>query len=346
MENRLQTRKYIHELDYIRAISALFIILFHYTTQYQTSFGHAKPWPVSVPWGSWAVNTFFLLTGYLTVCHYSEGGLRFAGKRLIRLWPAFAVCVVITSLFMAVLLPERLRSVSEIIRNLTMFPGYLGARAVDGVYWTLPVEILFYFWIMLMMIGKKTGRLMACLYSWALMSITAAMCAKAGILALPVKLLQILLIVEHAPCFILGTAIHLFNAGDARQKKMVTPLIVLCVVGTASSQNVAVAIWTLCWALLIWAVTAEKLHFALKPSNPLHKGITFFASISYTVYLLHQFIGFAIIHKIETMGGYSQLWIFAPIAVVILLATAVHYLVEVPAGKFLMRFLPKSKTNN
>lgn len=343
MSNTLEKRKHIYELDYIRAISALFIVLFHYTTQYETSIGHVTPWPVNVPWGSRAVNTFFLLTGYLTVCHYSEGGLRFMGKRFIRLWPAFAVCVVITSLCMAVLMPERLRTVSEIVRNFTMFPGYLGARTVDGVYWTLPVEILFYFWIMVLMIGRKKGLLLFTLYGWMAVAIASAICEKVEVLSLPVKLLKMGFIVQHAHCFLLGAGIHLMNTGSKKQKWLTTPLLLLCLVGAWLWQNTGVAVWTAFWALLIWAVTSGKLRFAMKKGNPLHKCLLFLAKISYTLYLLHQFIGFAIIRKIESLGGSSELWIFVPIAISILLATVVHYLVEVPAGKLLMRLLPQKK---
>lgn len=65
--------------------------------------------------------------------------------------------------------------------------------------------------------------------------------------------------------------------------------------------------------------------------------LDYIRAISYPLYMLHQFIGFAIIQKIELQGGYSQLWIFVPIVVSVLLAAAVHYTVEVPAAKWLLK---------
>lgn len=333
MEVNTKQKQHIYELDYIRAISAIFIVLYHYTTRYDTSIGHLVTWPIGFPWGCWAVNTFFLLTGYLTLRNFREGGLAFAFKRFARLWPAFAVCVVITSVFMAVLMPERLRSVGDILLNFTMFPTYLGAEAVDGVYWTLPLEILFYFWIMLFMVGKKEKRAENFLLVWACMAAAVNLCDRLGITPLPIKLLRIVLICERAPCFILGAALHLYH--ERKWEKWIT--VALCILGTLVAQGLAVCLWTTAWAALIWAVVTGKLSFAPKNSNILHKSILFLSGISYTLYLLHQFIGFAIIQKIEQMGAQSELWIFLPMAVSVILATAVHYAVELPVSDWLLK---------
>lgn len=332
MGTECKRERHIYELDYIRAISAIFIVLYHYTTQYDTSIGHLSAWPIAFPWGCWAVNTFFLLTGYLTVRNFKEGGFTFALKRFARLWPAFAVCVVITSVCMALLMPERLRSASDILLNLTMFPGYLGAEAVDGVYWTLPLEIIFYFWIMVFMIGKRKRQAENLLLVWATMAVALNLCHWFEINAMPIKLLRLVLIPERASCFILGAALHLFH--NRKWGKWLA--IALCILGTLIAQGLEVCLWTIAWAALIWAVTTGRLRFALKNSNILHKSILFLSGISYTLYLLHQFIGFAIIQKIEQMGAKSELWIFLPMAVSVILATAVHYTVELPVGRWLL----------
>lgn len=55
-------------IQVIRGISALFILLYHYTSRYN-DVDYVTPhedWPFSVPWGCYAVSTFFLISGYLT----------------------------------------------------------------------------------------------------------------------------------------------------------------------------------------------------------------------------------------------------------------------------------------
>lgn len=343
MENTLPQgkQKHIYGLDYIRAISAVFIVLFHYTTQYNVSIGHEGKWMVMVPWGSRAVYTFFLLTGYLTVRNYRDGGLHFAAKRLIRLWPAFAASVIITSVCMALLMPERLRTMGEILLNFTMFPTYLGARAVDGVYWTLAIEIIFYFWIMLVMLSKKSRYVVLSLYGWSVFSLAVNLCAKTSFAQMPVNLAKILCITNYAPAFILGITIHFFQENDGANWKQVTPLALLSVAGLWAGLGTAIAVWSVGWAVLIWVVSSGKLKFTLGKESYIHKCLCFLAKISYTLYLLHQFIGFAIIRRIEQWGGHSEWWIFVPMAISILLAAGVHYLVEAPVGDFLVKKLVK-----
>lgn len=67
-------RKRVLGLDWLRAVSMILVVLYHYTTRYQESIGHVDVWPVAVPWGCYAVNTFFILTGYLTFANLHRGG--------------------------------------------------------------------------------------------------------------------------------------------------------------------------------------------------------------------------------------------------------------------------------
>lgn len=66
-------------LNVLRGISALLIVLYHYTVQYEKSIGHLLPYAVTIPWGCYAVNTFFMLSGFLTVytCAGGVDALRF-----------------------------------------------------------------------------------------------------------------------------------------------------------------------------------------------------------------------------------------------------------------------------
>ncbi|MBQ7596687.1 MAG: hypothetical protein IJU45_08495, partial [Clostridia bacterium] len=63
--------------------------------------------------------------------------------------------------------------------------------------------------------------------------------------------------------------------------------------------------------------TVEKAGKYLKP-------ISFVASVSYPLYLLHQFIGYAIIKHVEAAGLKSEFVIFIPIAISLALAFAVQ----------------------
>lgn len=49
-QDKIIENKHIYELDYMRAVSAVLVMLYHYTTQYQKSIGHIEVWPISISW--------------------------------------------------------------------------------------------------------------------------------------------------------------------------------------------------------------------------------------------------------------------------------------------------------
>ena len=122
-------------LDYLRGISALLVLLFHYTKRYDMLFGHTVDYPVMVNRGSFAVLMFFLLSGYLTfkgLPKYNPGS--FIKNRFFRLFPTYWLCLIITMIVVSLSLPELAVSIKDFLMNLTMLPMYLGAKYVDGAY--------------------------------------------------------------------------------------------------------------------------------------------------------------------------------------------------------------------
>ena len=150
--------KKIQEINWIRGIAAILIMLYHYTVQYEKSYGHLEKWNIELPWACGAVNTFFILTAFLTLytLNNSLSPLKFLYKRAKRLYPAYWICICITSVSMFLFLPENFRGLKTILINLTMFQGFLGVKNVDGVYWTLSYELMFYFYAAIaLVIGKR-----------------------------------------------------------------------------------------------------------------------------------------------------------------------------------------------
>lgn len=133
-------------LDVFRGISALFIVLYHYTTQYDKSIGHIDDYNLTLPWGCYAVYAFFMLSGFLIVYTYKDefNIVSFLKKRFLRLYPMFWICMIVTTIYMALIFPERMPTVKQFLFNITMFPTLFGSTAIDGVYWTMPKELIFY----------------------------------------------------------------------------------------------------------------------------------------------------------------------------------------------------------
>ena len=328
----------LQELNWIRGVSALFIVLYHYTYQYGVSIGHLTDWPVTVPWGCGAVNVFFLLTGFLTIYALKLGSspVQFAWKRAKRLYPAYWICIVLTSVVMAILLPEYLRSLKEILMNLTMLQNFAGIRNVDGVYWTLSYELIFYFYVAVLLIFKKaTWRWVRNLsLVWIVVSFGYYALEKAGITNIAMTGARLILMPYFAAPFAGG--VLLATVAKERKRDLFSyGGVVISIVLSILVQELSYAI-LYCIAVILLGVLVEK-RFVVEDEGCVNRiehiskymrPLAFVASISYPLYLLHQFIGFAIIKHIEQLGLRSEIFIFIPIAIMLCIAFAVQKFVD------------------
>jgi peptidoglycan/LPS O-acetylase OafA/YrhL len=124
-------------------------MLYHYTFRPEVG-GVARddlfqPLQQLTRYGYLGVELFFVISGFVIVMTARERTVRaFAVHRALRLYPSFWVAVVLTAAVVAVLDPADPVPLRDLLLNLSMVPGYVGAEMVDGVYWTLAVEIKFY----------------------------------------------------------------------------------------------------------------------------------------------------------------------------------------------------------
>jgi len=89
----------------------------------------------------------------------TEKPLDFLVSRFSRLYPAYWLAVIVTfSAVYAFGLSGREISINNAIANILMFHEYLKIPHVDGVYWTLTVELTFYFWIFLIYLSSNLNK--------------------------------------------------------------------------------------------------------------------------------------------------------------------------------------------
>jgi peptidoglycan/LPS O-acetylase OafA/YrhL len=106
--------------------------------------------------GAMAVVTFFLLSGFLSDFYGNEERpIKYILKRFLRLYPGFIIGLILTSTFSFLFLKDAFVGWFDILLNFTMLPGLFGANPVDGVYWTLQYEIIFYGIILIFISLKK-----------------------------------------------------------------------------------------------------------------------------------------------------------------------------------------------
>lgn len=315
----------IAELDAMRGLAALAVALFHYTTFYDSQVGHRDPLPLDFPAGNYGVHLFFLISGFVIfmTLERTRGSADFVVSRFSRLFPAYWAAIVVTSLAVAAIgMPSQRVAGTDLLLNLTMVQQFLGAEHVDGSYWTLQVELFFYAQMLLWHALGQLKRIHWIIAGWLLLAVIQGEVDMHG--GHFSYTLRELLILRHIPFFALGIVFYRIHSGAPR-RELDYLAIGLCLLAIGIAEPpVFLLVATICCALFALVVSGRLGWLASPPFLVL-------GGMSYSIYLLHQAIGLAIIHRLEQAGMRSLPAVVSAIAVILVLAAALSRLVERPA---------------
>ena len=136
-------------LDLIRFLAAMAVLIFHYKSKYIETLPVDSELAAVIysvtKFGYLGVDLFLLVSGFVIFASaMNRTPSQFLISRGTRIYPTFWVCASFTCLLILVY-PDSFSSVSPLqyLANLTLFHEYLGVKGIDGVYWTLVVELKF-----------------------------------------------------------------------------------------------------------------------------------------------------------------------------------------------------------
>lgn len=159
----------LQALDLIRFIAAIAVVLYHYLARSNPPFPQLA---AIAQFGYLGVPLFFMISGFVIAASAEQRTpWQFAIARAARLYPAYWAAVLFTSAIVW-LLGTNPPSVVQILANLTMLNDYAGIANIDGVYWTLQVELKFYACIFLLISLRLIHHYHIWLPIWALVTIT------------------------------------------------------------------------------------------------------------------------------------------------------------------------------
>lgn len=150
----------IPELDLMRFVAAMAVVMYHYTgrdvsriTGSADTFGALG---MVSKFGYLGVEFFFMISGFVILASaLNRGVIDFAISRATRLYPAYWTAMIITAVAVFVFdRPEKHISFLQFMANATMLNDYLNIPNIDGVYWTLQAELKFYFCIGLLILTR------------------------------------------------------------------------------------------------------------------------------------------------------------------------------------------------
>ena len=180
--------------------------------------------------------------------------------------------------------------VGQVLANLTMLHRFFGVRDVDGAYWSLQIELIFYVWMLALWGLGGLRRIVPLCLAWTAASLVTRIAETQGS-ALPVEWSDALMLYWF-PWFAIG--ILTYDGLDPPRAADPARLgaLALAIFTAGYGEGLATA--------LVAPATAALLHYAARQQlRPLQwPPLVFFGVISYPLYLLHQHIGWTIVQHL------------------------------------------------
>jgi len=334
-----------NELDLIRFLAALSVVLYHYTFRAYAG-GHYSPVEFArlgqvTRYGWLGVELFFIVSGYVVLMSsYNKTIKQFFLSRVTRLYPAYWVGCTATFLVVRFFGPHAPTpgwegfavTLHQYGYNLTMLQEFLGVDILDTSYWSLRYELVFYFLIAIVLGWKLFKHLDVLLAGWLLYTAVAGPFAT--------TMLAGLLIPKYSAYFVSGMLFYLLQNKLGNRRLQLLLLAVAFLVALRSMRAETNALSTYFHTPLSFAITGTALVgfyllFGLIITRSLDLSrftwLPTLGAITYPLYLLHGNIGFVVFHV--TVGLNKYLVLTTLVLVMLAISYVVNKYVEKPGSK-------------
>ena len=337
----------ILELDALRAISCLNLLLFHFTYVYQNKYGFESPLGFAFPYGKYGVQLFFMLSGLvnaMTLLSKRKPG-DFIAARCIRIFPSYWLMIIVNLVLFACLsMFHTSPTVSSTLANASTMPRLFGYDTMEPVTWTLQIEMLFYGFLMVtlmtgwidrplrLMIGAVGISLVSCLYfDWFYVN------RPDSIWNARFAVVENLFFMRNLPLFAMGILLNEIRSGRGKAWKHCLGILVSALAFHAIDlRDHNPAATALLFSLLALSAYGKIPVLRFKP-------LLFISTISYSLYLFHNNAGCALIAWLESFGVSPQISALLGTAFAIAIGAAVTFWFEQPITQKLRKAWSKLK---
>ena len=334
-----------YEIDLLRFLAALAVVLFHYAFR---GFAADDMSVLTFPmlgevfrYGYLGVELFFIISGFVILMTASNTNpTGFVISRISRLYPAFWLAVTLT--YAVIVLwgaPRFDATFSQYIYNLSMISGYVYIPHIDEVYWTLLVEMKFYFLVFIILVVRQIKHIKYFLTLWLAYSWLAQFIEFDSYT-------HFFLFPHYASCFIGGAIFYLIRTQGISVDKAVLLVAAMALslwVGFKDAvdmqQQYAVAYSPSIVAGIILSFYLLFGWISLKGIKGLqHPLVVTVGALTYPLYLIHQNIGFIAFNRLAgSMNRY--LLLLATVIVMLIAAYIIQRYVEKPVSRWMKRLL-------
>ncbi len=316
------------ELDALRGIGAIAVVLYHLSARFPEEFPEIAHVPFIFWPGEYRVLLFFAISGF--AIFFSLRRIRsvadFVVNRFARLFPSYWTVIPLILLFEYMGHVDRLKvPFASVAINFTMLQSYFYHPDVDGAYWTLAYELGFY----LCMIGLwRLCRGSMDRLEWAFLPWLALKWLFFFWADMPWRL-SMMLVLEFLPFFIIGMLYYRIWSGERRWQAQV-PYFLLALMTLGFTDRLDMFLTGCALTLIFGAMLAGWLGFlTMRP-------LMWIGRISYPLYLVHENIGFVIMITLTGLGFNPWIGFVVAIATVVMLGGLIHHYIEMPANRWIM----------
>ncbi len=328
-------------LDSLRGFAGLSVLAYHFLREYGLTFheGDFQNWMDR--YGHYGVEVFFIISGFVMFLTLSRSPTlrHFLAARAARLAPAFYCCLAITTLVLILDPLDQLPGVTplKVAANLTMAPELFGQEVMDWSYWTLGYEFVFYAMIGTVFLMGAMKRIDWFCLAWLAMSALLQF----ALPHIPHRVGEVLLI-GYGQFFIIGIALCRFHRDEATP---LTGAVLILAIATslfgadwrAPTPGWLYTVVTVLLTGVSWLAITDRVPALIRVP------LALVATISFPLFLIHQFVGYHIIAAMRADGQSLAISIAVATACSMALAVMIYRFVELPARPRIRRWLsPKT----
>lgn len=322
------------ELDALRGLAALAVVFYHYFYRYDSLYQHNDN--IAVKWaqfGHFGVELFFMVSGFVIfwTLNRVNDPLDFVVSRFSRLYPTYWVSLIFTFTIISVFgLSGREVSLIDALGNILMFHQYLDIPHVDGVYWTLTVELTFYFWMFCIFLLNGLNKVEYIFITVIGISAIEAL----GYLQIP-KPVSVIFLFKYLVFFLAGICFYKISHNEGTKKTWV--ILGLSLLATIAIYSYPEFLLFSCFYVIFYLAASGNLRFLR------YKPLVVLGSISYPLYLIHQNLGYVVINATYQYKLHPMVGVFSAIIISIFVAYLLMRFVERPAVTAIRQFYSKWK---
>lgn len=302
-------------------------------------------------YGYLGVDLFFIISGFVILMTALNSDLtNFMISRFSRLYPAYWFCLLITTVVI-VLFGSPIFEVTtfQIAANLTMFNGFFEIPYVDGVYWSLLIELKFYILIGIILLFRAIKHIK--IFALVLLAVAILqLLLPFKDAPLPLKLLYFMAFPRWSSYFIAGMFFFLIYK-EGRKWQYLLAIFGCYLVSLQYSflkvdymnemyshhfSYTSASLFITVFYFLFYLISVERLNFLNVKSFLAIGGLT------YPLYLIHQNVGYIVLNH---LGPYINKWVLLVLLITFMLTFTylINNKIEKPLGNYFKAKLRENK---